>query len=92
MILLQLMNLESSQEQCQGGNIWNSSEAKFVANLAKETKRQLQILGERKSIGILTFYNRQKTEIRKHLKEDEDICIRSVDGYQVGYFFQKWDF
>ena len=82
----QLMNFESGRVQSQGGSISNPVEAKFVADLAKEVQRQLIIRNDAvtKSVGILTFYNKQIWAIRKHLKGTELYeNVRSVDGYQV---------
>ena len=82
----QLMNFESGRVQSQGGSISNPAEAKFVADLAKEVHRQLIIRNDpvTKSIGILTFYNKQIWAIRKHLRgTDLYENVRSVDGYQV---------
>jgi hypothetical protein len=91
------MNLESGQEESEAGSIWNSVEAKFVAQLAKSVKVQLERRNEKKSVGILTFYNRQKTMIcqelrqlnvrysddKKDTNEKDVIVVKSVDGFQV---------
>ena len=101
--VFQLMNLEDSQQECHGSLIGNSAEAKFVAGLAKHVKRELERHGEgHKSLGILTFYNRQRRLILEELKKmrvaviderqqqhpDENaISVRSVDGFQVRFTY-----
>ena len=95
------MNLEDSQEECHGSSsIWNPLEARFVAGLAKHVKTELEKRKDKKSVGILTFYNRQKSGIRKVLQDmhvpvaddrqsgrmsQEFVSIRSVDGFQVSW-------
>jgi len=65
-----LMNLEDSQQECHGSLIGNPGEAKFVAGLAKYVKRELERADQgHKSVGILTFYNRQRRLILDELRK-----------------------
>ena len=69
-IHFQVLSLEKSQQECQGSLIWNPIEAKFVASLAKFVARDLVKRGHNQtSIGILTFYNKQKNMIRNALQD-----------------------
>ena len=78
------MNLEAGQQECQRGNICNSTEARFVANLAEEVKFQLKSRNlADMTIGILTFYQGQKHAIKKALPRSSKIDVKTVDGYQV---------
>ena len=89
-----VLNLEDTCEDVQGSSIWNYQEAKFVADLTEFIKEYLAGKKDQKSIGIITFYNSQKTEIIKALrkrnvpvgdelgKEHEYVTVRSVDGFQ----------
>ena len=81
------MNLEAGQQECQRGNICNSTEARFVANLAEEVKFQLKSRNlADMTIGILTFYQGQKHAIKKALPRSSKIDVKTVDGYQVSSF------
>ena len=86
-----VLSLEDSNEEVQGGSTWNYEEAKVVAGLTRYLRDYLSAKNERKSIGIITFYNRQKSEIMKSLrnmnipfgdKSDDLITVRTVDGFQ----------
>ena len=89
-----VLHLEDSVEDVQGSSIWNHAEAKFVADLTEFIKDHCANKRDKKSIGIITFYNSQKAEIIKALrkrqvpvgdelgKEQEFVTCRSVDGFQ----------
>lgn len=82
------MNLEESQAQVLGGSLLNQVEANFVAHLACEVRTQLNQHENLRnaSIGVLTFYNRQRSAISKALGKNESemrISVKSVDAFQV---------
>ena len=86
-----VLSLEDSYEEVQGGSTWNYEEAKVVAGLTRYLRDYLAANNERKSIGIITFYSRQKSEIMKSLrnmnipfgdKSEDLITVRTVDGFQ----------
>lgn len=91
------MNLEDSQAECLGGSICNLTEAKFVASLARAVRNEVS---GKYSVGILTFYNKQRAKIRESLRElrvpvfderhqnqnaKDAVSIRSVDSFQVTF-------
>ena len=80
------MNLEDSQQESHTSLIGNYVEAKFVAGLAKHIKRELERLGEgHRSLGILTFYNRQRRLIFDELRK---LRVPTVKSTTKGYVIQ----
>ncbi len=68
-----LLNLKSSRQRMDGGNISNPMEAKFVAKLARAVRDNLDeglgwSMRRSFSIGIITFYNRQRNVITNELR------------------------
>jgi len=80
---------DSSEDVAEGSSTCNYEEARFVASLTQYIRDYLAGKNEKKSIGIITFYNKQKTEIMKALRnlnvsygDDNLISVRTVDGFQ----------
>ena len=84
------MNLEDSQQESHTSLIGNYVEAKFVAGLAKHIKRELERQGEgHRSLGILTFYNRQRRLIFDELRK---LRVPTVKNTTKGYIIQYLPF
>lgn len=64
-----LLNLNTSTEEQIGGNIWNYREALMVARLTQIIKAKLEKCNELKSIGVLTFYAKQRNHLSLELQQ-----------------------
>ncbi|XP_071743549.1 probable helicase senataxin [Lepeophtheirus salmonis] len=61
-------------------SIFNTKEAKFVATLISEIKKEPHIIPGNKTIGVITFYSQQ----RKHLSlELQNLGIETSDGKRI---------
>ena len=79
-----VLNVES-KEDSDRQQIFNKEEEAVVVNLVKAVN---QICGKTPSIGIITFYNRQRQNISLQLQKEklncqDEIKVNTVDAFQV---------
>jgi len=65
----------------EGGNCWNKKEEKAIINIIQAIR---ELLGDKPSIGVITFYAKQRQNISLEVqnKKLSNIIVNTVDGFQ----------
>lgn len=73
------------RENKKGSALWNEGEAKFIGQLVKAILFESVARNERLTIGVITFYARQKEKLEAEMRMlgiEEDVLVRTVDAFQ----------
>ena len=81
-----LLDTYHEREHRSGPDLWNTGEARLIADLVKYITDVLRSKQMRASIGVITFYAKQRAQLQKEMdyrRIADKVTVRTVDAFQV---------